>query len=169
MGGEGRCLAAEDRPNSELAACLSSSRVRGGGVGEEGEQGAGRRRRGGEAAAESRGRTPCRGGTTPAKQSQEIPAPPNWSNEWGAGGASDSMSGGVPPLKAPAKNRTLTPKVQHLQSSPHSTQQARGYFLISIFQAGPAQGPGMLTDTSPISWLLSLPQRLGSQRGTGLA
>ena len=94
---------------------------------------AGRRRRGGEAAAESRGRTPCRGGTTPAKQSQEIPAPPNWSNEWGAGGASDSMSGGVPPLKAPAKNRTLTPKVQHLQSSPHSTQQARGYFLISIF------------------------------------
>ena len=87
------------------------------------------------------------------------------------------MSGGVPPLKAPAKNRTLTPKVQHLQSSPHSTQQARGYFLISIFQrekwtevqAGPAQGPRMLTDTSPISWLLSLPQRLGSQQGAGLA
>lgn len=87
------------------------------------------------------------------------------------------MSGGVPPLIAPAKNRTLTPKVQHLQSSPHSTQQARCYFLISIFQrkkrteaqAGPAQGPRMLTDTSPISWLLSLPQRLGSQWGAGLA
>ena len=101
-------------------------------MGEEGEQGGGGG--GGEAAAESTGRTPCRGGTTPAKQSQEIPAPPNWSSEWGAGGAPASMSGGVPPLIAPAKNRTLTPKMQHLQSSPHSTQQARCYFLISIFQ-----------------------------------
>lgn len=43
MGGEGRCLAAEVRPYSELAACLSSSRVGGVGVGEEGEQGAGSR------------------------------------------------------------------------------------------------------------------------------
>lgn len=142
-------------------------------MGEEGEQGGGG---GGEAAAESRGRTPCRGGTTPAKQSREIPAPPNWSSEWGAGGVPASMSG-APPLIAPAKNRTLTLKEQHLQSSPHSTQQARGYFLISIFQtkkrteaqAGPAQGPRMLTDTSLISRLLSLPQRLGSQWGAGLA
>ena len=39
-----------------------------------------------QAAAESRGRTSCRGGTTPAKQSQEIPVPPNWSSKWGAGG-----------------------------------------------------------------------------------
>lgn len=87
-------------------------------MGEEGERGGGgagrRRRRGGEAAAESRGRTSCRGGTTPAKQSQEIPAPPNWSSErGGAGGAQEEWGC--------AKSRTLTPKVQHLQSSPHST------------------------------------------------
>lgn len=34
VGGEGRCLAAEVRPYLELAGCLSSSRVRGGGSGE---------------------------------------------------------------------------------------------------------------------------------------
>lgn len=57
--GEGRCLAAEVRPYSELAACLSSSRVRGWGRRGAGGGGAGRRRRrGGEAAAESRGRLP---------------------------------------------------------------------------------------------------------------
>lgn len=125
----------------------------------------GRRRRGG-----------CRGqwedslyreGPTPAPQTWESPPPTP-----GSGGTEEwQLHTREPPLMAPTRNRTLTPQdapspkrfaatwqTGHHFRAPHLTEEG------TEAGAGPAHGPKMLTYTNSISWLLSPPQRLGSQR-----